>query len=432
MDKFAELEIGLHRREVGSYALELRFSQPESDAEVRLGQGQSLQTKLDLNALQELVYDPEAYGRRLTQDLFLDPGVQNAFSQALANAQSLNLPLRVRLMIGASSPELHNLRWETLRNFQDGAPLTTSENLLFSRYLSSLDWRPVKLRPMGALRALTVIASPSDLADYNLAPVDVGAELARVENGLGAIPMEPLATSSDGADHATLNRIIQALRGTEFDVLYLVCHGAMIKDEPWLWLEDEQGKVDRVSGEDLVLRLKELPQRPRLAVLASCQSAGKGEGDALSALGPRLAEAGIPAVIAMQGNISMQTVAEFMPVFFTELQRDGQIDRAMAVARGAVRDRPDYWMPALFMRLKSGRIWYVPGFGGDKDGFEKWPALLRSIKRGQCTPILGPGLFEPMLGSMRDIAQRWSEFLPLPHGSPRTRIPAPGCSVSGD
>ncbi len=414
MDKFAELEIGLHRREVGSYALELRFSQPESDAEVRLGQGQSLQTKLDLNALQELMYDPEAYGRRLTQDLFLDPGVQNAFSQALANAQSLNLPLRVRLMIGASSPELHNLRWETLRNFQDGAPLTTDENLLFSRYLSSLDWRPVKLRPMGALRALTVIASPSDLAEYNLAPVDVGAELARVENGLGAIPMEPLATSSDGADHATLNRIIQALRGTEFDVLYLVCHGAMIKDEPWLWLEDEQGKVDRVSGEDLVLRLKELPQRPRLAMLASCQSAGKGEGDALSALGPRLAEAGIPAVIAMQGNISMQTVAEFMPVFFTELQRDGQIDRAMAVARGAVRDRPDYWMPALFMRLKSGRIWYVPGFGGDKDGFEKWPALLRSIKRGQCTPILGPGLFEPMLGSMRDIAQRWSESYHYP------------------
>lgn len=414
MDKFAELEIGVHRREVGSYALEMRFNQPDSEAEVRLGQGESLQTTLNVDALQELVYDPEAYGRRLTQDLFEDSAVKNAFAQALTNAQGLNLPLRLRLMIGASAPELHNLRWETLRNFQDETPLTTSENLLFSRYLSSLDWRPVKLRPMGALRALTVIANPSDLADYNLAPVDVKAELTRAEQGLGVISMDALASSNGGEDRATLKRVFNALREAEYDVLYLVCHGAVIKDEPWIWLEDEDGKVDRVSGTDLVVRLKELPQRPRLAVLASCQSAGKSAGQALSALGPRLAEAGIPAVIAMQGNISMDTIAEFMPVFFEELQRDGQIDRALSVARGAVRERPDYWMPALFMRLKSGRIWYVPGFGESREGFEKWPALMRSIRRGECTPILGPGLFEPMLGSMRDIAQRWAEAYHYP------------------
>ena len=30
-----------------------------------------------------------------------------------------------------------------------------------------------------------------------------------------------------------------------------------------------------------------------------------------------------------------------MPVFFRELLRDGQIDRAVAVARGAVSDRPE-------------------------------------------------------------------------------------------
>jgi hypothetical protein len=127
-----------------------------------------------------------------------------------------------------------------------------------------------------------------------------------------------------------------------------------------------------------------------------------------------LAEAGIPAVLAMQGSISMQTISEFMPVFFQQLQRDGQIDRAMAVARGAVRGRLDSWMPALFMRLKSGRIWYIPGFGDDRKGFEKWPALIRSIKRGQCTPIIGPGLVEPLLGSLREIAQRWAETYHYP------------------
>jgi hypothetical protein len=61
------------------------------------------------------------------------------------------------------------------------------------------------------------------------------------------------------------------------------------------------------------------------------------------------------------------------------------------------------------MRLKSGRIWYVPGFGDDRKSFEKWPALLRSIRKGQCTPILGFGLLESFLGSTREIAQRWAE-----------------------
>jgi hypothetical protein len=205
-----------------------------------------------------------------------------------------------------------------------------------------------------------------------------------------------------------------ALREDQYDILYLVCHGALIKEEPWLWLEDEQGKVARTPGRDLVTHLKELTNRPRLIVLASCQSAGKSAGEALAALGPRLAEAGVPAVIAMQGNITMDTVAEFMPVFFEELQRDGQIDRAISVARGRVRQRPDYWMPALFMRLKSGRIWYVPGFGNGHQGFEKWPALLRSIRRGQCTPVLGPGMYEPLLGSLPDIARRWAEAYHYP------------------
>jgi hypothetical protein len=97
-----------------------------------------------------------------------------------------------------------------------------------------------------------------------------------------------------------------------------------------------------------------------------------------------------------------------MPSFFRELQRDGQIDRAMAVARGAVRERPDWWMPVLFMRLTSGRLWYAPGFV-DRPALEKWPSLLDNIRDGKCTPILGPGLTESLIGSRRQIARRWAE-----------------------
>ena len=175
-----------------------------------------------------------------------------------------------------------------------------------------------------------------------------------------------------------------------------------------------------MPGRELAARVQELDDRPRLVVLISCQSAGSGQepttqvDGALAGLGPRLAEAGVPAVIAMQGNFTMTTAAAFMPVFFAELRRDGLVDRAMAVARGAVRDRPDWWMPVLFMRLKSGRVGYRAGFGVEKEGLRRWPALLNNIRAGRCTPILGPGLTEWLLGSRRDIAVRWAETFGYP------------------
>ncbi len=420
MATFAEIELSLHRRDADHYAVEMRYSQPESDADIRLAHegGEAGSIEFDFDRLRELSLDGEAYGKQLAENLLGHPALRAAFHQARANAQTLDAPLRVRLLIGPDAPELHSLRWETLRDPQDGALLFTGENILFSRYLSSLDWRPVRLRPKSDLSALIVIANPAGLDRYQLAPVDVAGELERARSALGDIRVTALA--SGGSAH--LGNILAHLRAG-CDILYLVCHGSLVRGEAWLWLEDDAGSVARVSGDELLAQLSGLQQQPRLAVLAACQSAGSGDsarsGDegALAALGPRLAEAGVPAVIAMQGNVTMRTVAEFMPVFIEELQRDGQIDRAMAVARGAARrqDRPDWWMPVLFMRLKSGRLWYVPGFADDPR-FEKWPALLRSIRQRKCTPILGPGLIEFLLGSRREIARKWAEKYRFPLG----------------
>ncbi|MFL5803457.1 MAG: CHAT domain-containing protein [Roseiflexaceae bacterium] len=404
---YADLELNLHRRDADTYAVEMRFTQPDSDADVRL-MAEAALVRFDTTRLRELSADAVAYGQALSASLFAEQAVAIAFAQARASAQSLDVPLRLRLFIGPSAPELHGLRWETLRDPQDGSALLMGEQIFFSRYLSSGDWRPVRLRPKGQLRVLVAIANPSDLGRYNLAALDVPAELERARTGLGDMPRVDL----DSGGKATLNNLIEQLREGP-DILYLVCHGALLRGEPVLWLEDEAGATARVPGAELVARLKELQERPRLAVLVSCQSAGAGEG-ALAALGPRLAEAGIPAVLAMQGNVTIETMATFLPTFFKALQSDGQIDRAVALARGAVRERFDTWMPALFMRLKSGRIWYVPGFGDDRRAFEKWPSLLRFIRRGQCTPIIGTHLSEELLGTSQEIARRWAETYHFP------------------
>jgi formylglycine-generating enzyme required for sulfatase activity len=90
----------------------------------------------------------------------------------------------------------------------------------------------------------------------------------------------------------------------------------------------------------------------------------------------------------MQGNISMTTVETMMPVFFSELLEDGGIDRSMAVARSAVQERPDFWMPALFLRLRRGCIW-DESEGLIKGDEAKGPELFKNDKKEQ--PRFGRG-----------------------------------------
>lgn len=403
---YADLELSFRRGKGNSYTVEMRFSQPGSDADIRMGQGGIISVQFDHQALLEAAFDPVRYGELLSNSLFTDKDILAGFQQARASAGTAQKPLRLRLFISPDASELNRIFWETMRDPQDiKHTLFTGEDILLSRYLSSKDWQPVKLRAKGNLNALVAIANPSNLEEYHLAKIQKDDELERAQASLGDIPLTVLSSGEE--ERCSLGAIASHLR-EEYDILYLVAHGTFVDDQPWLLLEREDGKVETVSGQDLIDFIQDMKSKPRLIVLASCQSAGDGAGLALQALGPRLAEAGVPAVIAMQGKVSMDTLAEFMPTFFHELQKDGQIDRAMSIARGAVRGQNDFWMPVLFMRLKSGRIWYVPGFG-EGYTFRKWNALIAYIKNKSCTPILGPGLFEPFLGSLGDVAKRWAK-----------------------
>lgn len=413
----AEIEISLHAesllsRTTGIYTAELRFALPGSEV-VRppvLGP-----VKLDLAGLVQAEHLPAAYGELLAGVLREPAERRDLFRYARETAGLVAHDLRVRLYIGQNAPELHRLRWELLSDPDSGAPLFTDPRRPFSRLLGSSDLRPVHLRPRDKLSALIVIANPSDLDRFRLdgrtplPPIDVAAELEAVRAGLR--PLNPTELLSGGA--ATLDRMLAALReGPGKDIVCLVCHGALRDDKPLLWLERPDGTADVVAGRDLVQRLAELPRPPRLVVLDSCRSAGAGAVELVHAIGPSLATAGIPAVVAMQGDVSMDTARTFLRVLFEKLREDGRVDRAVAIARGAVRGRPDWWMPVLFLRIASGSIWYVPGSGDHE--FDKWPALLGSVESGRALPILGSGMLESLLGDLRDLTRRWAEI----HGFP--------------
>ncbi|GAB4211798.1 MAG: hypothetical protein OHK0022_46760 [Roseiflexaceae bacterium] len=349
-----ELDLVLRRAEGRGFLIEMRCTQPSSAAPVDLLGGEALVVSFDRTWLNALALDPAGYGVALTHMLFVHQPLRQGFAQARAVAQSNGVPLRLRLHIAPDAAELHDLRWEALRDPQDPQQsLSAGGQTLLSRFLSSSDWQPVRLRPAGALRVLALAASPTDIADYGLGPVDTSAELALAHEAFGSLNPALLG----GQTPATLERLAQQLN-EGYDIVYLLAHGRRMDDgQTWLYLTDEQGRTAPVAGSELVRRIAELPRRPLLIILAACQSAGDGQGQALLAIGPQLVRAGVPAVLAMQGLISRESMHRFLPAFSAALQHDGQIDRAVAVARGLVRDRPDSWVPALFLRLTSGRLW---------------------------------------------------------------------------
>ena len=410
MATFAELEIAIRRRDVDQYTVECRLSPPDSDADERFPTRDTAVATISPTELELLSNTPEQYGAALGAALFQNADIKAGFAKARAVAQTAGAALRVRLFVEPAASELHRVRWETLRD-PAGDPVFTGERILVSRYLSSGEWRAVKLRPKSELRALIVIANPKELEESSpagqaLAPVDVQGELGRARAALKGTTLTELASGGS----ATVPRIMAELR-KGIDIVYLVCHGSLRAGEPRLWLEGDNGEVKVESGATFAAQIRELAELPRLVVLASCQSAGAGS---MSSFAPRLAEAGVPAVLAMQGNISMTTIEQFMPVFFEELHRDGQIDRATGVARGRVAGRSDCWMPVLFMRLRSGRIWYVPGFDGSKSEFDQWRPICDQLRTGECVPIVGPGLAEHVAGSVRSIALSLAEENSVP------------------
>ena len=168
--RFADLEIGLRRHDPESYSVEIRFTPPDSDAEVRLVCGDLATAQFDLTALRELALDPAAYGRALSQGLFGDATgseVRAAFDQARVAANSQGVSLRVRLFIGPSAPELQGLNWEMLRDPAKDAAVLTDAHLCFSRYLSSVDRQPVRPRSSRATGRRT---TPTDCRAYPSSP----------------------------------------------------------------------------------------------------------------------------------------------------------------------------------------------------------------------------------------------------------------------
>ena len=378
--------------------------------------------RFNLAELDALKQDVGKYGERLCSLLFAGQGAVY-LDRALIAAKSM--PVHMRLLVDPKAPLGYQaIRWETLRQPGSGVRLTTSDNIRFCRYQSGSDgMSPAPLARRGNLGALVVVANPDDIGDYTEGPatqlsaVDVEEEVQRARDALGTMAITVLPRDTY---RATRDNILESLRKGDFNALYLVCHGQLTDKGPVLFLENDRGAVEEVNGASLADQIGDFTRVPTLAVLCSCQSGGPdaaamtSTAESLTAFGPALSRAGAVVVVAMQGNIAMDTAAKFLPLFFEELDKDGIASRAMAVARSAISDEPDWFMPVLYSRLKRGSAWYLPRFGGRET--ERFANLHTRIAEKNCTPIVGSGLAseDGILPTREKFAEDWAKRRQMP------------------
>lgn len=407
-----ELELLLRASAQGdqtcSYYPFVRFFRPDANSESRISNAPRI--VIDQKRLNACKAEPLEYGKALWSMLFGSTEMQRVLEIANANADALRTALRLRLLIGHDALELHSVWWEALVDPRADSPILMRERFMFSRYLDSAEDAPLESLGARKLRVLYAVSNPGDLDEW---PVN-GRSLGKPDVHSQFLPDDvasqfDIARLGDGVP-CTLNNLVAQLR-EGVDILYLVCHGALVEGQSRLYLENDSGLTEVVSGDRLANRLRDMTVRPSMVILASCQSAGTGAaasiGDdgELAALGPRLMDAGVAAVIAMQGNVTQRTARQFMPALFEHLAAHGQVEYAMAVARGTVRDHHDWWMPVLYTRLKNGALWDETALTVP-DRF-KWGRLLADLQKQETVMVLGSSLGEDVLGASRDIARDW-------------------------
>lgn len=340
----------------GRVTASIRFTTPDNHANIERSR---ISVALDVARLATVANDSDLYSCLLTDMLFAAQEIRDVWVGIQTYLQIREHALRLRICIHPDDIELHSVRWELLADPTNNyALLARDRQILFSRYLESADFKPVQLLPRNNLRVLAVAVNPRDLNRYQRAAINVKREFEQVRKSFTHSIIRYLG-SIEGEARVTQAALFGALN-QGCHIFYMICHGKLDETTPYLWLEDQQGNTHHFNASQLVEHIAGLPaeKRPVLVVLASCQSAGQLHAEnVLAALGPQLALAGVGAVIAMQGNLTVETADRLMPILFEALLKHNEIDRALAIARSELASDQEWWMPVLFLRLRDGRLW---------------------------------------------------------------------------
>jgi MoxR-like ATPase len=328
----ARLELRFGKATEGGYPLEMRLMiDPSSEkvfsqeihfllnpVERHLSENAQFQGRMSTGDGDSLLW--QEYSRWLTSNLWERVG--SFFWEGLRKTIQ-DRSIQVQAYLGDA--ELHDVAWEAL--------LTSDGDVL--------------ARQLGVHFARLVTPSKKD-------------KLKTLENHLNVVasigfPPEIFSTSSIDVlspDQATFGHLLGKCARKHTEVL---CFSGNINQNTdgrlFLQLLTLDDVSDQLPVEQFISRLVDLPASPRLVVLISKHLTY------LAQFGAQLCRQGVPAVVTAVEEHGRTN--QFLQIVFREVQQDGRIDRAVAVARAEVFSTHDI-LPILTLSREDGRIWAVP------------------------------------------------------------------------
>ncbi|WP_330474942.1 CHAT domain-containing protein [Terrabacter sp. C0L_2] len=232
-------------------------------------------------------------------DLFRAPFNDKALailrtSQYVSAQRQRGLRLRIRF---ADATSLANLPWELLYDPERHWYPCQLSRFPTLRFVD-LPEPVLPLRVTGPLRMLVVISSPTDLPALE---VEREWTLLRTE-------LQPLVQSGRlelvRLPSSSLEDVRETLMHEDFHIFHHIGHGGVDAEtgEGHLAFTGPDGRQRRVSGSQLGVMLSNAPIR--LAVLNSCEGGRVSDVDPYASTAIALVEQGIPAVVAMQFQIT--------------------------------------------------------------------------------------------------------------------------------
>jgi len=278
--------------------------------------------------------------------------IRSRFDVSRLKAESEGKGLRLKLRVGP--PELAALPWEYLYDRRTDAYLVLSHHTPVVRYLElPRPARPLAVTP--PLRVLVLIANPSGTV-----PLDAERERGRIETALGPLAGEGWV-KVDYLSPPTWRDLQRALRRGEYHVFHFVGHGDFdrLRGEGGLIFEDDERRADRLPAGKLA-RLLADHRSLRLVILNACESAYLEGNDPFASTAATLVRAGVPAVVAMQFEITDGAAVELAQVFYESLADNLPVDAALAEARKAidlaVSNTVEWGTPVLYTHAPDGQI----------------------------------------------------------------------------
>jgi len=288
-------------------------------------------------------------GQRLFEALVADD-VRSLYVASRQRAREKDCALR--LVLRVRPPELARLPWEFL--FDPGQQDYLGLTMPLVRYPEVLAPRQ-PLEAVLPLRILGMVARPGD--QHSL---EVDEERRRLRTAVEGLKREGLVELSWVAGQ-TYNALQDALDQGPWHVFHFVGHGGYNRDteEGTLALADHTGRTRRVGADDLSRLLAE-HHTLRLVVLNACDT-GRGSAlDAFSSTAGALVRRWIPAVVAMQFEISDPAAIVFAETFYESVAKRRPVDDSVMRARRALRldnkDTLEWGTPVLYLRAPEGRI----------------------------------------------------------------------------